>query len=322
MAAESGVKFSIGQTLQDLGRNIVFPPRAGKQAGAKDRPAWGPSFLTMRVRRTRSAPPGQSRDARAIPILASVGRIGEACGSEAAAKGHGSAMSKVIAWAVHLLTASGAALAFVAAVAVAHGNWQIVFLCLGIALIVDGIDGPIARRFRVKEKLPWFDGAALDFVVDYTNYVFVPALVLSTGGLLAEPFATIAGIVVAVVGALYFADKRMKTANQSFRGFPAIWNVLIYLLMIYKLPEWATLAIVAAAALLTFAPVEFIHPVRVERMRPLTLAITVIWGILAILALAADLTPGPAVAIGLAAASIYLAVIAALLQVTRTNPGI
>jgi phosphatidylcholine synthase len=231
-------------------------------------------------------------------------------------------MSRLGAWAVHLLTASGAALAFLAAIAAAQKTWQIVFLCLGLALIVDGIDGPLARRIHVKQRIPWFDGAALDFVVDYANYVFVPALVLTGGGLLSEPFATIAGLIVAVVGALYFADKRMKTPEQAFRGFPAIWNVFIYLLMIYRLPEPVTLVIVLAAAALTFSPVEFIHPVRVKRMRPLTLAMTFVWGIFAILALDADLRPGTFVSVVLAITSIYLAGIGAFLQATREEPGI
>ena len=95
-------------------------------------------------------------------------------------------MEKVAAFAVHLLTASGAALALAAALGAARGQWRFVFLCLGIALIVDALDGPLARRFDVKSRLPWFDGAALDFVVDYSTYVFVPAFVLATSSLLSR----------------------------------------------------------------------------------------------------------------------------------------
>jgi phosphatidylcholine synthase len=226
---------------------------------------------------------------------------------------------KPAAWAVHLLTASGAAFGFAAAVAAGKGDWRMLYICLGIALVIDGIDGPIARRLNVRRRLPWFDGAALDFVVDYTNYVFVPALALALCGLLTEPFATAAGIVVAVIGALYFADTRMKTPSQAFRGFPAIWNVLIFLLMVFRLPEWVTLAVIIAAALLTFAPVEFIHPVRVQRLRPLTLAMTFLWGALAIWAVVDDLNPGPAVLAALAVTSIYLGGIGAFLQYTRNR---
>lgn len=226
-------------------------------------------------------------------------------------------MSNVPAWAVHLFTASGAALALVAALAVGEAAWQVVFVCLGAALIVDGLDGSLARALRVKERLPWFDGSALDFVVDYSTYVFVPALVLASGELVSAPYAQIAGIVVAVVGGLYFADKRMKTAEQNFRGFPALWNVVVYLLMVYRPAEAVTVAIVAALAVMTFAPVEFVHPIRVVRWRPLTIGVTIAWAILAIVALWDDLNPGLPTKAGLAAASLYLATVGMIMQATR-----
>jgi phosphatidylcholine synthase len=226
-------------------------------------------------------------------------------------------MQKLIVWGVHLLTASGAALAFLAAVAAARGAWQLVFLCLGIAFIVDGIDGPLARWARVKEQLPWFDGSSLDFVIDYTTYVFIPAIVLANAELLPEPFATIAGVIVAVVGALYFADTRMKTAEDAFRGFPAVWNAVVYLLMIYRPPEALTFGLIVAFAVLTFSPVEFVHPVRVRRLRPLTLVVTAVWAVLSIVVLAQNLNPSPIIGVAFLAVSLYLAVIGALLQLTR-----
>jgi phosphatidylcholine synthase len=226
-------------------------------------------------------------------------------------------MSQLTVWAVHLLTASGAGLALVAAVAAANDSWQIVFLCLGIAFVIDGVDGPLARWARVRERLPWFDGSALDFVIDYTYYVFIPAYVVAESGLISEPFATICGIVIAVVGALYFADKRMKTAEHGFRGFPAVWNAVVYLLMIYRPDEWITIAVVAGFAVLTFLPAEFVHPVRVVRLRPLTLAVTLAWAVLSILALAADLEPDPLVAVAFLAASAYLGIVGIILQLTR-----
>ena len=220
-------------------------------------------------------------------------------------------------WAVHLLTASGAGFALVAAVAAADGAWQMVFLFLGLAMIVDGIDGPIARRLDVKKRLPWFDGATLDLVVDFTTYVLVPALVLALSDLVQQPFATGAGIVVAVVGALYFADTRMKTAEQAFRGFPAVWNAVVYQLMIYKFPEAVTLAIIVAFAVLTFLPVEFVHPMRVRRLRLITSSMAVIWGLLAIAALVENLNPDPVVLTLFSIVNLYFAFIGVFLQVTR-----
>lgn len=228
-------------------------------------------------------------------------------------------MEKVGAFAIHLLTASGAALALAAALGAARGEWQFVFLCLGIALIVDAVDGPLARRFDVKERLPWFDGAALDFVVDYSSYVFVPAFVLATSTLISRPLDLVAGVVVAVVGALYFADRRMKTEDQAFRGFPAVWNGLVFVLIVFAPPEWVTLGVIGLCAILTFAPVEFVHPVRVAALRRLTLAVTALWSVLAIIALVDDLDPALPVKIALGLATLYLAGIGAVLQVRRNH---
>ncbi len=220
-------------------------------------------------------------------------------------------------WAVHLLTASGAAFALVAAVAAAGGAWQMVFLFLGLAMIVDGIDGPIARKLGVRARLPWFDGATLDLVVDFTTYVLIPALVLSLSDLISQPWATIAGIVIAMVGALYFADTRMKTVEQSFRGFPAVWNAVVFQLMVYKFPEIVSLLIVVVFAVLTFAPVEFVHPMRVRRLRLITSSMAVIWGLLAFAALVENLNPDPVVLTLFSIVNIYFAFIGVYLQVTR-----
>jgi phosphatidylcholine synthase len=226
-------------------------------------------------------------------------------------------MSTLVAWAVHLLTVSGAGLALVAALAAAQEAWQLAFLCLGLALIVDAVDGPLARSAEVGHWLPWLDGSALDFVIDYTTYVFIPAYIIAKGGLIAEPLATLCGVVIAMVGALYFADRRMKTDEFGFRGFPVAWNAVAYLLMVYRPGEAFSVALIAAFAILTFLPIEFVHPIRVVRLRPLTLAVTLVWAVLSILVLIADLQPGPFVGIAFLAASAYLAVIGAVLQLLR-----
>ncbi len=188
---------------------------------------------------------------------------------------------------------------------------------LGIALIVDGIDGPFARRFDVSERVPWFDGAMLDFVVDYATYVLVPAIILVRSGLLTAPYSVIAGIVVAVVGALYFADTRMKTPEAAFRGFPAVLERRR--LPAHGLPvaQPVTLAIVAAFAILTFTPVEFVHPIRVVRLRPLTLLMAALWAVLGLVVLIQNLAPPGWVVVAFALTNAYFAVIGVALQLTR-----
>jgi len=229
----------------------------------------------------------------------------------------GSLMPKTKTWAVHLLTASGAGFALLAALAVMHGAWVEVFVWLGAALFVDAIDGPLARNVRVGERLPWFDGSILDMVIDYTTYVFIPAMIVAQGGLMPQALATPAAILVAVIGALYFADTRMKTREYGFRGFPAVWNMVVFVLMVFAPPPALSAFIIVALAILTFAPVEFVHPVRVKRLRPVTLLVTLGWSIFSLLSVIEQLRPNHFILAGLGLTTIYLTFVGAALQATR-----
>ena len=210
------------------------------------------------------------------------------------------------AFAVHIFTAAGAALALAALLYAARREWAAMFLCLGIALIIDAVDGPVARGLKVAEVLPRWSGDVLDLVVDFVTYVFVPAYAIAAGGLLPEPLALLAGMVIVVTGALYFADRQMKTADNYFRGFPALWNVAAFYLFLLK--PWPPVAalIVVGLAVLTFVPFRFLHPVRVARLQALNIAGLILWSALALIAVLEDLAPGPWVAGGLVAIAIYL----------------
>src|SRR6478736_4713029 len=163
---------------------------------------------------------------------------------------------RVRAFAVHIFTAAGTALALAALLYAARREWPAMFLCLGVALIIDGVDGTIARWLKVAEVLPRWSGDVLDLVVDFVTYVFVPAYAIAAGGLLPEPLALLAGIVIVVTGALYFADRQMKTADNYFRGFPALWNLAAFYLFVLTPPPWIGAAGVAVLAGLTFAPLK------------------------------------------------------------------
>src|SRR5262249_49498073 len=153
------------------------------------------------------------------------------------------------AFAVHIFTALGAAFALAALIYAVRGQWAAMFLCLGAALFVDGIDGSIARYLKVAEVLPRWSGDVLDLVVDFVTYVFVPAYAIAAGGLLPDALAIPAGIVIVVTGALYFADRQMKTADNYFRGFPTLWNAAAFYLFLIKPAPWLTAVIVAALAI-------------------------------------------------------------------------
>jgi phosphatidylcholine synthase len=204
------------------------------------------------------------------------------------------------AFGVHLFTACGAALALLALIFATGGHWTAMFFCLGLALVVDGVDGPLARSFDVAEVLPRWSGATLDLVVDFVTYVFVPAFAIAASGLLPEALAIPAGIVVTVSGALYFADREMKTDDNYFKGFPALWNLAAFYLYVLEPPPWLAAAAVAILTALTFAPIRFVHPLRVKRLRAVNIALIGAWGVLALITLVKNLAPGPYVTIPLA----------------------
>jgi phosphatidylcholine synthase len=196
------------------------------------------------------------------------------------------------AFAVHVFTACGAACALFALLAAVRADWPQMFVWLGIALFIDGIDGTFARRLRVAEVLPRWSGDVLDLVVDILNYVFVPGYAITASGLLPHAVAIPLGLAIVVTGSLYFADRLMKTSDYYFRGFPALWNVAAFYLFLIQPTPWLGAMSVAALAMFTFVPIHIIHPVRIQRFRVLTMAALVLWVLLAIAALLKNLDPG------------------------------
>jgi phosphatidylcholine synthase len=219
---------------------------------------------------------------------------------------------RVRAFTVHIFTATGAALALLALILATGGHWSAMFLCLGLALMVDGTDGPLARAFDVQKVLPRWSGDTLDLVVDYTTYVFVPAYAIAASGLLPEFLAIPAGIIVVVSGALYFADREMKTSDNYFRGFPAVWNLAAFYLYLLEPPEWASAVAVVLLAALSFTPIKFLHPLRVQHWRMLNIALLGLWALLAFLAVIQDLSPGLSVTLPLSLIAVYFLVVGLL----------
>jgi len=214
-------------------------------------------------------------------------------------------MIRAAAFGVHVLTAVGAALAFLSLLAAVDRNWSLMFLWLGLAVIVDTVDGPIARRARVAELLPRWAGDVLDLVVDFLTYVFVPAFAITVGGFLPDGASLLAGVAIVTTGVLYFADRRMKTADNYFRGFPAVWNAVAFFLFLLRPDAWVVGAIIAALSVLTFVPVVFVHPFRVVRLRVLSAVLVGVALVLAVIAIVRDMTPGPWVTGGLCLIALY-----------------
>lgn len=183
------------------------------------------------------------------------------------------------------------------------------FVALGLALIVDAIDGPLARRLDVAHVLPRWSGATLDLVVDFATYVFVPAYAIAASGLLPPDYAVLSGAVIAISGALYFADRDMKTEDNYFRGFPGVWNLVAFYLLLLQPSPWIALTSVAFFAVLSFVPLHFVHPLRVRTLRALSAALLIIWAALALLAVGDGLKPQFWVTAGLCAIAVYFFIV-------------
>lgn len=180
---------------------------------------------------------------------------------------------------MHALTASGAFLGLLSMLAIIRSDDRAALLWLGAALAIDGLDGPMARKLRIRDLIPRVDGAVLDLVVDYLTYVLVPAIFIYWFGLL-PPAWSLAGAGFILVTSLYcFANIDMKTHDNYFVGFPAIWNVVALYMWILKSPPAANAVVVLALGILTFVPVKFVHPIRVRDHRPVTYASLVAWSL-------------------------------------------
>jgi phosphatidylcholine synthase len=218
------------------------------------------------------------------------------------------------AFSVHLLTASGSFLAFLSLVAASEERWAAMFWWLGLALLVDGIDGPIARRLHVKEVLPTWSGDMLDNIIDYVTYVLLPAFALYQRGFMGEGLSFLSAAIIVVSSAIYYADTGMKTKENFFKGFPVTWNMIVFTLFVIQPGEYLSFAVVVMAAILSFVPVHFLHPVRVKRLRTLNLGMFLLWCALGLAALLQDMEADGWVRIGIAATGVYLFCIGAVMQ--------
>jgi len=221
------------------------------------------------------------------------------------------------AFAVHLFTALGAAVAFGALIAALHGEFTAMFALLGLALAIDGVDGTLARRLRVAEILPRWSGDTLDYVVDYLNYVFVPAYALATSALLPPVFAIPAAIAILISSAIYFADTRMKTADGYFRGFPALWNLVAFYLFLAQPAPMLTLVIIAAFVVLTFVPFHFVHPFRADGWATLNIVMLGLGVALGFAALFYHMLPPAPVRYALYGVAIYFLLVGLARPATR-----
>lgn len=184
---------------------------------------------------------------------------------------------KIAAWAVHGFTASGAVLGFLAIISIFNNDLVGAFLWLGLALLIDGLDGALARKIGVSDKTPNIDGSALDLVIDYLNYVIIPALMIYWFQLVPSGWEIIIPAGIFAVSLYTFANINMKTSDYFFSGFPAVWNIVVLYFYILGTNLWINLIVIIILSILTFVPIKFVHPLRVKKLRNYTIFATILW---------------------------------------------
>ena len=188
-------------------------------------------------------------------------------------------VNKVQSWSVHIFTASGVFAGFLSLQAVLNDNVFLAFIWLSVAFFIDGIDGTLARRFKVVEKLPEIDGSILDSIVDYLNYVFIPALMVYWFELVPSQLSLFAVFLILMVSCYTFTNSKIKTEDFYFRGFPAVWNIVIFYFFVLDTSQLTNFIAILFFSIMTFVPLKYLHPFRVQEKKVLNLSMTALWGL-------------------------------------------
>ncbi len=185
----------------------------------------------------------------------------------------------IFAWLVHLYTALGAVIGLYAILAIDEGNLRLAFFLMAATVVIDASDGALARAARVKDLIPGFDGALLDNIVDYLNYVIVPCLLLLRANLLPAQDALWLATLPVLASAYGFCQRDAKTADHFFSGFPSYWNIVVFYFHALASPPWINGFTVILLSILVFVPLRFIYPSRAPRFRMSVNLLGALWGV-------------------------------------------
>lgn len=191
--------------------------------------------------------------------------------------------SLVCAWLVHLYTASGAVIAFLALWLIEQTKFEAAFWLMALAVLVDATDGTLARAARIKERIPWFDGDRLEDIVDYLNYVLVPSFLLVRADLLPPDDEIWLAALPLLASAYGFCQKEAKTPDHFFLGFPSYWNIVAFYLFVMQTPRWVNGFLILVLSVLVFVPLKYLYPSRAPVLRGLTNSLGILWGIMVLM---------------------------------------
>ncbi|NNL67745.1 MAG: hypothetical protein HKP30_15955 [Myxococcales bacterium] len=187
------------------------------------------------------------------------------------------------AWSVHLFTATGAVVGAMALLAIFAAEWHRAALLMLVAFSIDAVDGTLARRARVSEIIPGFDGRRLDDMVDFLNYVLVPVVFVVAAGLVGSWLWIVPPILASAYG---FSQTDAKTDDDFFLGFPSYWNVVALYLWVLDVSPAAGAAVLTVLSVAVFVPLKYLYPSKAPRLRRTTNGLGFLWVILFALAVA------------------------------------
>lgn len=189
-----------------------------------------------------------------------------------------SKQQQAMAWSAHLFTASGAIWGLLALLAITSEQWAVAFAWMALAIFVDSFDGLLARRVHVKNVLPNFDGALLDNMIDFLNYVFIPAYFLYASNLLPQRYALFGAVLILLASSYQFCQDDAKTDDHYFKGFPSYWNIMVYYLFIMGGALWLNFTVLLILSALVFVPIKYVYPTRTSMNKQLTMTLACLWG--------------------------------------------
>ena len=215
-------------------------------------------------------------------------------------------LKRTAAFFVHFLTASGVLCSLMALLAIMDQAVDVALLWLGLALVIDTVDGPLARLVDTKTNLPRFSGDRLDLIIDYLNYVVLPALLVVKASIIEGQWGIVAAALMLMTSLYHFSDVSSKTRDGYFIGFPAIWNVVVFYFLAFEFNEYAAFLVVVLLSILTFIPFKWLHPFRVLPLRTLTAVIVLVWACVAFSTILAGFHIGLLERLVLAGAAFYI----------------
>ena len=178
---------------------------------------------------------------------------------------------------VHLLTGFGIIAGYFALIAVINNNQEEAFLWLGLAFLIDSVDGTLARKFNVKKNLPNIDGKMLDSIIDFFNYVIIPSIMIYWFRYVPDQFSVLIPAILIFISIYSYVNLNILTNDNYYNGFPAIWNVIVLYFYIFGTSQNVNLILLTLLIFLKFSPLKCIHPLRVKRFKNLSIIFAIIW---------------------------------------------